>query len=211
MLSVSLKSVTLSFMDPCNRGKNLPVVPKTFNKTKGEKWFVPRILDLRENPNLVLLGSGSLLSLAGGLKELYLPKEMIHLGEQSLDNLPNLTHVFFEGQERSAHPSFAGGNIIARRNDFFGAVCCGLGKKTQLAWPANGLTFCNTTHVNVNDPPGIDSAYEPFGRYRDPTVLRVLFPSSDFMSEAAESAGACAEFCSMNGGCRYFSYDSTYA
>ncbi|CAB9521812.1 Nitrilase family, member 2 [Seminavis robusta] len=184
------------------RGKELVIVPKTFDET-----FQPLALDLRVNPNLVLLGSGSLASIGGSLKELWLPKEMIHLGEGSLNDLPELEHVRFEDQEDEPVPLIAGGNIIARSTDFFGSVCCGLGLHRDLVSPQNGLTFCNSTYVNVKAAPGIDSTYLPFVRFIDPTVLEVLFPSSDFMSEAAEGAEECAQYCSNSRGCRYFSYD----
>ena len=185
------------------REKDLVMVPKTFNAS-----FAPRVLDLRNNPNLVLLGSGSLDAIADGLEELWLPENMIHLGENSLTNLPALTEVHFEGQD-FGNTSIKEGNIISDRDDYFGSVCCGRGKEVSLSFPPEGLTFCDTAFIHSsNAPPGIDSIYLNFTRFIDPTIFKVIYPSSDFMSEAASSAQACAEYCGIQEGCNYFSYDN---
>lgn len=132
---------------------------------------------------------------------------MLHFGSHSLDVLPELRSVRFEGQENSSATSIIEGNIISSSTDFFGAVCCAPGNRVALDFPEEGLTFCDASHL-TKEGQGFDSIYLPFIRYIDPTPLAVLFPSSEFMAEAAESAEHCADYCAISRDCRYFSYDS---
>lgn len=187
------------------RGKGLATVPKSFGRA-----FTPRTLDLRENPALVFLGSGSLADVGEGLRELRLPANMVHLGEDSLTELPLLRTVKFEGQEEDSRPVLQRGNIISGHDpdDYFGSVCCDRGTQVNLTFPEEGLTFCDATHVNAFERPGVDSAFFPFQRWTNPTVLKIISESSTIMSEAAESAEMCAEYCHMWKECGYFSYDS---
>jgi hypothetical protein len=220
------------FCDLCNcrkdirtidcRGKNLKIIPKTFttslsSNSDDDDWK-PRVLDLRLNPQLLLLGSGSLDSIAETLEELWLPSSMLYIGRSTL---PNLRKIYFEGQDEEDQSSGATSsslasssspgssetpliNVITSSSDFFGDICCSHGDHfAALSSPAAGLTFCD----KKDDSPGVDSVYEPFIQIMDPSVIREIRPSSTFMSEAAKSASYCAEYCSISDGCNFFSYD----
>jgi len=50
--------------------------------------------------------------------------------------------------------------------------------------------------------------YEDFIQFIEPSWYEIIFPSSPFMSEAAESVEKCAEYCTISSQCRYFSYDA---
>ena len=182
------------------RGQDLVVIPKTFK----ESW-VPRILDLRDNPRLTVLGSGSLDAISDSLERLVLPSTMKHVASKALLGLAQLSSVEFESSEEESNYSL--GNVIANPSDFFDDICCSKGSILDLASKSSdtsSLAFCNL----VLHRPGIDSVYEPFLHYERGTELDVITPSSDFMSEAAESAEKCAEYCSINDECRFFGYDA---
>jgi hypothetical protein len=178
------------------KGRDLAILPKTYN----ESWN-PKILDLRENPRLVLLGTGSLSEISESLEEIWLPLSMKHIALQSLETLSRLKSVGFEGDQNLDHYLV---NTITEPSKFFADVCCGLGSKIDLNMPGAGLTFCN---MQISAP-GVDAAYEPFISYIDATPHQVLTSSANFMSEAAESVEKCAEYCSIDDGCRFFSYDA---
>jgi hypothetical protein len=189
------------------RGRSLLILPKTFTPT--EAAWEPEVLDIRYNPNLVLLGDSTLVSLSKSLRELRLPLSMRHLSYESVYSLPFLETVTWEvlGNETAVEQESINhhvANIITESSGFFGNVCCRPGTHIDLRVPSQGLTFCNMTPGT----PGADSVYQPFVEYYDAQVLAVLQPSSGFMSEASESAEKCAEYCSIRDGCKYFSYDS---
>jgi hypothetical protein len=80
------------------KGRDLAIIPKTFE----ESWS-PRHVDLRENPRLVLLGSGSLSAIGESLVEILLPISMRHIAPQSLENLPKLKSIQIEGDQGFEH------------------------------------------------------------------------------------------------------------
>jgi hypothetical protein len=178
------------------KGRDLAILPKTYS----ESWN-PKILDLSENPRLVLLGTGSLSEISESVEEIWLPLSMKHIALQSLETLSRLKSVRFEGDQNVDHNLV---NTITEPSKFFADVCCGLGSRIDLDMPGTGLTFCN---MQISAP-GVDAAYEPFISYKDATALQILTLSANFMSEAAESVEKCAEYCSIENECRFFSYDA---
>ena len=97
-------------------------------------------------------------------------------------------------------------NVITNESTSFRDVCCGRGAHLDLMLPSEGLTFCDMKY----DTPGADAVYEYFVQYdvSPAAPLSVIHPSSSFMSEAAESAVKCAEYCTIRDGCHYFSFDA---
>lgn len=179
--------------------RELAIVPKSFM----QDWS-PLSLDLRGNPNIVIVGGGALSSISDSLQELWLPQGLRHLSAKGIQDLPKLSKIHFEGDdfENSIPPN----NVIRDRNGAFQDICCGLGEQIELSESSETLTFCD---MQV-DKPGIDTIYEPFVQYLKSTPLMKLKPSSDFMSEAAVSAEYCAEYCTITDGCNYFSYDARW-
>jgi hypothetical protein len=173
------------------RGRDLLIVPKTFYHDSEDVDWTPRVLDIRNNSKLILLGAGSLDSIASDLEELYLPKNMRHISRDSLD-LPKLT--LLQGDE-----NFNGNvsNAITNSSEAFGDVCCSRGPSIS------SLTFCDMK-ITL---PGIDSVYIDFLSYPDAALFQHRFPTSTFMSEAAENAEKCAEYCTISNECQYFSFD----
>ena len=178
------------------QGRDLKIIPKTF---KFEGLWEPVLLDLRNNSNLVILGTGALDDIAKSIEEVWLPKEMQFISQGSLDGLPKLTTVQIEESSGANIP-----NVIMEPSAAFGEVCCSRGKQMELVAPTAGLTFCK---MEVHRP-GIDSRYLPFITFDNAHHLSIVTPQSDFMSEAAESAEKCAEYCSIANECNYFSYDA---
>ena len=202
------------------RAKNLSIVPQEFLQ---RRWWLPRVLDLRDNPKLVILGSSAFESIAEGLEELLLPRNIRHLSYDSVQRLPNLSIVRFEGEHGSDRVSAQGSpvfsleetdragvhdmnNVITTPSGHFGSVCCNRGQHIKLSQPSDGLTFCD---MRVKTP-GIDAVYEPFKLYIEASPLLKLRPRSGFMGEAAESVQKCAEYCAISDGCNYFSYDARW-
>ncbi|CAB9514122.1 Receptor-type guanylate cyclase gcy [Seminavis robusta] len=178
-------------------GKDLVIVPATFyHESEDGVGWTPRVLDLRNNPKLALLGSGSLESIGESLEELYLPESMRHISTGSVSNLPNLRVMEVEGNGDALT------NAIVDDSQAFGDVCCSLGPTSS----SSGLAFCN---MEI-DAPGIDSIYLDYVFYQSATLFKRLNPSSTFMSEAAESPEKCAEYCTISTECRYFSYDRRF-
>ena len=178
------------------QGRDLKIVPKTF---KFEGLWEPVLIDLRNNSDLVILGRGALDDIAKSLEEIWLPKEMQFISQGSLDGLPKLAAVQIEESSGAKIP-----NVIMEPSAAFGEVCCSRGKQMDLVVPAEGLTFCK---MEVRRP-GVDARYLPFTTFHNADSLSIVTPQSDFMSEAAESAEKCAEYCSIANECNYFSYDA---
>jgi len=184
----SLKSIDCS-------DRELAIVPKSFT----QDWS-PLSLDLRGNPNIVVLGNGSLSTIAESLQELWLPQSLRYLSTESIRDLPMLTKVHFEETVEDTN------NVIWDSSGSFLDVCCGFGENIKLPGSDESLTFCN---MQVHKP-GIDTVYEPYAEYIGASQLMELKESSPFMAEAAESAEYCAEYCSNTMGCNYFSYDARW-
>ena len=193
-------------------GKDLKILPKTFTP---DVHFVPKILDLRGNPRLAILGSDMLLPIfAESLEKLYLSSSMKHISNDLFDLFPLISIVSFEpaslddeeNGDDELISSVTPNNVIQGSADFFSNICCSRGTRiNRFASPAEGLEFCDL----VQESPGIDSIYEDFKAYDlDIDVIRIISPRSNFMSEAAESAEKCAEFCTISETCRYFQYDA---
>lgn len=184
------------------RGRNLPILPKTFTTVDGT-WS-PLVLDLRDNPSLVLVGLSALEELSSTLQALKLPAEVRHLAYGCFQQLPALkTLTFARNDSSAASTNESLRNTIVESTDFFGNVCCKPGMHIELQSPSSGLTFCNMTP----SAPGIDATYEPFIEFFDGKVLATIQRSSTFMSEASKSAELCAEYCAIRDDCRYYAYD----
>lgn len=78
------------------KGRQLKIVPSTFSPDKTSGPWKPRVLDLRDNPNLLIIGPGDLQRIAKELEELWLPKTLRHLAFESIEGLPALSAVHFE-------------------------------------------------------------------------------------------------------------------
>lgn len=177
------------------KGKGLKILPKTISV----EWE-PKIIDLQDNYNLVLIGSGSLNEVGNSLEEIRLPAHMKFLAPGALDSLPKLKNVVFEGFFQDGTHRMV--NAITSEADIFGDICCGFGPTFEINWELS-LTMCD---MKI-DAPGIDAVYEPFYNYLDATILRAVQEDSSFMREAAESVQKCAEFCAIDDECNYFTYD----
>jgi len=191
------------------RGQHLTIIPSTFfpEGNQNNSSWTPRLLDLRDNPRITFIGSGALASLSNTLEELRLPKYLNYLAFEAINSLETLKVISFEEENKE----FSGSeniliNVITHPSGFFEDICCGLGKHIDLVLPEDGLTFCD---MRV-DTPGVDSVMEPYVEYYMADTLQMLLPSSDFMSEAAESAEKCAEYCTTTDSCMYFSYDARW-
>ena len=154
----------------------------------------PRILDLRENPRLVVLGTGSLDGME--LHEIRLPSNIKYISQETIVNQPELSIITWE--EKSVN------NVITHPNAFFSDVCCGLGESIKLQ--SNNLTFCNMQVYT----PGCDSVFEPFWEYKDPETFLTIKSDAEFMAEAAEDPNKCAEYCTFTEECNYFSYKALW-
>lgn len=184
------------------RSRDLLIIPKTFYHDRQEDIiWTPRVLDLRNNSKLAILGSGALKSIENSLEELRLPKELRHISMESVKDLPKLSRLYFE-ESSDGPPQLS--NVIMESSAAFADVCCSRGERVDLSFPAAGLTFCDM----IIDQPGIDSTYMPFIAFNDAALSKQLFPSSNFMAEAAESPEKCAEYCAISNECKYFSYDA---
>jgi hypothetical protein len=175
------------------RGTNLLTVPKTFDQS-----FRPRLLDLRDNPQLVIIGSGALNSVASSLEELLLPMNLTYIASTTLKYLnPDIKIVSDTSKNGQRHAS----NVVTSTKDSFQDVCCTQGNTLSIG--SIDFTFCD---LKANFP-GVDSVYENFVEYYDAGLFKLVEPSSSFMSEAAESYQKCAEYCAITQQCNYFSYD----
>lgn len=194
------------------RSKGLKIVPSIFKEANG--WS-PKILDLRQNPELLMIGADSFASIAHSLEEIRLPLNLTHLSYEAVNNLSNLDRVLFESSEAHDVNGISMANVnnlnnaIAHKSDFFGDyLCCGLSKSKHinLSMPADGLTFCDMAVDAVGD----DTIYMPFIEYFRASVVSEITESSDFMSEAAKSPQACSEYCQLVSGCNFFAYDQRW-
>ena len=177
------------------KGRDLAILPKTFSLPVGEPVWSPQVLDLYDNPRLVLLGPGSLESVSESIQELRLPANLQFVSHYALGDLLSLTKVTFESGTRDddksdsestastpfpvpkALDSVAANmhsiqNLIIDRTGFFSDVCCGLGEHVALTTPSGGLTFCD---MKV-DTPGADAEFEPFIEYFQAQSMETLQP-----------------------------------
>lgn len=187
------------------RGRDLALAPIRFTPSDGK--MVPRVLDLRENPRLLVLGWDALLAIANELEEIRLPLNITYLSSQAIHRLTHLKRVLFEDNDVASVTTEHGHhlqNVISEPSGFFGNVCCGKDSRVDLLNPVEGLTFCEMQ----TDVAGIDAEYEEFITYFEAERLFILEPSSSFMSEASESPEKCAEYCAVQDECKYFSFDA---
>lgn len=194
------------------RGYDLAILPKTFglsNDPMQRPMWRPRVLDLRENERLTIIGTNALESIRDSIKELRLPKQLRYISEKEMSRLSRHLSVIFEVTDKGADSSEQGGNqlvnAVTRSDDqaFFGAFCCGLGQNFPLASHKGGITFCNMTV----DSPGIDTYYRPFWRYDKLAWLQEITIDAPLFSEAAESVEHCAQYCTIIRECTYFQFD----
>ena len=174
------------------RGRDLAILPMTFSPQTLVPWS-PRVLDLFDNPRLVLFGPGSLKSISGSLKELRLPENLQFMAHYNFNDLTSLTTVLFEREHRdelastietasassivsSGAPTHVGShniqNVITDPTGFFSDVCCRPGEHVALTSPPGGLTFCEMTV----DTPGADAEFEPFIEYFEADSFETLRP-----------------------------------
>ena len=189
------------------RGADL-VVPPVLGNGREENWS-PRFIDLRENPRLLVLGSGALSSVASTLEKVWLPQNIKYIADWEAADLPMLQSIEFEenqGGELVTHTGSTGlVNAITQRSEFFQDVCCAPGKRIELGGlTSNSLEFCMFSRGGA----GSDSVYEPFMKYIDAKHLETLKASSEFLSEAAESPEKCAGVCDIVDECNFFECDA---
>jgi hypothetical protein len=159
----------------------------------GTQLWGPTVLDLRENPRLLILGRNSFEGF-DSLEELLLPSNLFYLSPDTTDYLHNLKKVVYEEEDQ---PTMIA-NVISSKQESFGDVCCSIGASGQ-EW-----SFCN---MQIEQP-GANAVYENFTHYLSTETLRTIVPSSPLFSEATDSEHKCAEYCSILESCRYFSYDA---
>ncbi|KAG7339186.1 PAS domain containing protein [Nitzschia inconspicua] len=178
------------------RGRNLILPPTTI----GVELWGPKVLDLRDNPRLLILGSRSLVGFES-VEELLLPANLTYLSPEVLEFMPNLEKVSNENTDGLAEIA----NVITTREQSYGDICCSIGStdKIQVGESGRDWSFCK---LDI-DRPGIDAVYENFTQYLSTETLHAISRSSPLFSEAAESATKCAEYCSILDNCRYFAYD----
>jgi hypothetical protein len=177
------------------RGQDRTICPKTINVA-----WQPRIIDLQENARLVVMGTGVLEEVGNALEKMRLPQNVKYLAPGSLEMLLKLKNLVFEGDGQGNEHYLI--NTITSDSGIFGDVCCGLGATVQV----NGDSSIIGCDMKI-DTPGIDSTYDPFFNYLDATTIQVVTESSAFMSEAAESVEKCAEYCTLDDDCNFFTYD----
>lgn len=174
------------------RGSGLILPPKTFTPTGS--WS-PRILDLRDNPDLQMLGQSS-LDAFDSLEELRLSRTLVFLDPSSLGRQTGLSAVLFENKTSPTDNPLL--NAIRDNTESYGSKCCSRGRTND-----QNLTWCDMKVYS----PGIDSVYENFTQYLG-VHSNVIVPASSFLSEAAESPEKCAEICNILEDCNFFSYDN---
>lgn len=153
---------------------------------------MPRELDLRYNPMLHIIGAGDLVQIGTALQSLRLPANLNYLSNETIALLPQLSEITFE--EKGDIPV----NVMTEGSDFFGDVCCGMGESVA------GVAFCDLQLRMI----GSDTIFHPFGSYPKGDIIVELRPSSNFMSEAAESPEKCAEYCKNTPECTFFEHDA---
>lgn len=176
------------------RGKHLLTIPQTFNHT-----WVPRSLDLRENPYLAIIGKESLKSISGGLVQIFFPSNLRYLAFAVVEQNPFLKSVDFEDF-----------NVlnIKQTGGTFGDICCVEGAKVEAFQGGDhlrSLSFCN--HQGANSI-GADATFFPYQQFKFSYLIAELRTSSLFMPQAAENPEMCAEYCKLNSRCLFFQYDS---
>ncbi|KAL3910117.1 MAG: hypothetical protein SGILL_007816, partial [Bacillariaceae sp.] len=177
------------------RGKDLVLPPVSLDT---HLWG-PKVLDLRDNPRLLLLGTKAFANLET-IEELRLPSNLTYLSSDVLNCLENLQKATYEDESEAEMVV----NVISSKEDSFGEVCCSIGSSREVqAGSDESWSFCD---MEI-DQPGIDAVYEDYIQYFSPETLNLIIPSSPLFSEAAESAEKCAEYCSILEECRYFAYD----
>ena len=187
------------------RGGDLVILPKTFAPTKE---FVPKTLDLRDNPRLHIIGAGSLESIEDTLEKILFPVQVKYITSGFFETFPTLNKVQFEEATilQNDAPSHSA-NFITASDQAFSSICCSRGDKVEFGSSGGQVEFCDM----IISKPGIDAVYFPFTKFPDESLpMAFIQPSSDFMSEAAESVEKCAEYCSISSECRYFMYDARY-
>ena len=179
------------------RGRNLTIAPKLFDRP-----WAPQVLDLRDNPSLLVLGQDTFQSISSTLNNIYLPKETLFVSPQAFPDLSDSATIQFEDKEQDTSVDRGEAvNFISDDSESFGDICC-----SKSGNAPGSLNFCEL-EVFV---PGVDSIFEPFVQYFGAGQLKEIRPSSSFMSEAAESPEMCAEYCAIDNRCRYFSYDARW-
>ena len=176
------------------RGADLLLLPATYNNPTGPS---PRLLDLRENPRLFMIGEGMLDGIPDTLQEIWFPGNLKHISQNSFSRFSGL--LGFDSSEEGS--GLLLNNAVLDESQKFADVCCGLGDIVEVA--DRSLTYCNLQY----DLPGIDSFLEPFVNYQGASIYQTIRPDSEFLEEAAESPARCAAYCEIVTDCRYFAYD----
>ena len=132
--------------------------------------FTPKILDLRENPRLTLIGKGALN--IPGLETLKLPHNILFLDKESLPS------SIRELEIESTSSDEVRQNFIRDQTEFFPSVCCAIGDTYTLT--RGTVSFCD---LGRNEP-GADATFEPGIIYQDAPIVEVIDESGFPMSEA---------------------------
>jgi hypothetical protein len=101
------------------RGKNLRTVPQSFNQL-----WQPRVLDLRKNPNLAIIGNRALSLISESMEEIHFPENIRYLSASAIPSSGNLNLVDFEASDVL--------NVMDA-SGMFGDICCVEGPKLLLA------------------------------------------------------------------------------
>ena len=192
------------------RGRDLIRIPTVFNPSEvrgppGWPAWMPVVLDLRGNENLLVIGSDVLNEMLS-IEDLRLPSTIVHIAPSTLKGLQFLKLISFGDSARGLDADVKISNAVVDPSSSYSNICCGQGWSVELSpsSPVPSLTFCDFQP----DLPGRDAVYEDFIQYYGASVVDALTPSSDFMFEAAENRYKCAEYCNIRSDCHYFSYDA---
>ena len=153
-------------------------------------------LDLRGNPQLVLIGPGAFVT---SLETLSLPSGIAHVAPEALLALPALREVSLAEDGDGVPRNFVDASGTGRFHD----VCCGRGDSVA------GISFCD---YQPSEPGKSDTMYREFERAAYYDIIEALpdfelyVPSSPFLAEASESVDKCAAVCAMNARCLSFSF-----
>jgi hypothetical protein len=101
------------------RGKSLRTVPQSFNQL-----WLPRVLNLRKNPNLAIIGNRALSSISESLEEIHFPAHLRYLSASAIPSSGKLNLVDFEASDVL--------NVMDA-SGMFGDICCVEGPKLLLA------------------------------------------------------------------------------
>lgn len=181
------------------RNRDLKILPKTFDR----EWL-PQVLDLRDNPSLAIIGTGSLAGIETALRELRLPENAVYVSPETIRSASALSTIVFQNlsSERIL-------NMLSKPNEDFNNICCTRSEPIHLLSPPK-VYFCD----DIRDMSliGSDSALRHYERFADEEIVpfKEMKKSLVFLAQAAESPEYCAEFCRLFPECQAFQYDARF-